>query len=56
MASKTVKGQVNLSSAIQFDRTEYGIKYGSGKFFENLGDKTIKDKVSLQVTLVATPN
>ncbi len=54
--SKTVVGQVNLSSAIKFDRTEYDIKYGSGKFFDNLGDKTIKDEVSLQVTLVGTPN
>jgi len=36
-----------------FDRTVYGIKYGSGKFFENLGDKMIMDDVQLDVLLIA---
>lgn len=33
------------------DRTKYDIKYGSGKFFQNLGDKMINDEFSLDVTL-----
>lgn len=33
------------------DRTKYDIKYGSGSFFDNLGDKTIYDEFELDVTL-----
>lgn len=33
------------------DRTKYDIKYGSGSFFDNLGDKTIYDDFELDVTL-----
>ena len=36
-----------------FDRTKYDIRYGSGKFFENLGDKVIKDEVKLDLKIVA---
>lgn len=34
-----------------FDRTKYDIKYGSGKFFQGLGDKMIHDEVELTVNL-----
>jgi len=30
-----------------FNRLDYGIKYGSGQFFANLGDKMIHDQVKL---------
>ena len=33
------------------DRTKYDIKYGSGTFFSNLGDKTINDNFDLTVNL-----
>ena len=33
------------------DRTKYDIKYGSGSFFEGLGDKTISDNFDLTVNL-----
>jgi polyisoprenoid-binding protein YceI len=33
------------------DRTQYNIRYGSGKFFENLGDKTVYDDFKLKVML-----
>lgn len=36
---------------ITVDRTKYGIKYGSGSFFDNLGDKAINDEFTLSVTL-----
>ena len=35
-----------------FDRTKFGITYGSGSFFENLGDKVINDTVDVEFTLV----
>jgi polyisoprenoid-binding protein YceI len=38
-------------SNIVIDRTKYSIKYGSGSFFDNLGDKTIYDEFKLKVAL-----
>lgn len=37
---------------IIIDRTLYNIRYGSGTFFENLGDKTIFDEFKLKVSLL----
>jgi len=39
---------------ITIDRTAYNIKYGSGTFFGNLGDKTIYDDFDLVVSIKAT--
>jgi polyisoprenoid-binding protein YceI len=33
------------------DRTKYNIRYGSGTFIDNLGDKTIFDEFKLKVSL-----
>tara|TARA_R110002072_G_scaffold64203_2_gene159294 strand:+ start:140462 stop:141040 length:579 start_codon:yes stop_codon:yes gene_type:complete len=44
----TLKRKGNsFSGDLVFDRTDYNVKYGSGKFFTDLGDKMIHDKVSL---------
>jgi polyisoprenoid-binding protein YceI len=37
---------------IDIDRTKYNVKYGSGSFFDNLGDKTIYDDFRLKVNLL----
>jgi len=34
------------------DRTKYNIRYGSGSFFDNLGDKVIYDEFKLKVNLL----
>jgi polyisoprenoid-binding protein YceI len=39
------------TTAFKVDRTKYDIKYGSGSFFDGLGDKTIKDEFELAVSL-----
>jgi len=39
-------------SNITIDRTKYDIRYGSGSFFEDLGDKTIYDDFKLKVNLL----
>ena len=37
---------------LKIDRTKYGIKYGSGSFFDGLGDKTISDEFEVAINLV----
>ena len=37
---------------LSVDRTKYNIRYGSGTFFDNLGDKTIYDEFKLKVNLL----
>jgi polyisoprenoid-binding protein YceI len=39
-------------SNIVIDRTTFNVRYGSGTFFDNLGDKTIYDDFQLKVALV----
>ncbi|PXY42664.1 YceI family protein [Flavobacterium cheongpyeongense] len=39
------------TTVFKVDRTKYDIKYGSGSFFDGLGDKTIKDEFELAVSL-----
>lgn len=46
-------GTITASGKITIDRSEYNVKYGSGSFFDGLGDKTIYDEFDLQVSLVA---
>lgn len=46
-------GVVNAAGKITIDRSEFNMRYGSGSFFDGLGDKTIYDEFDLQVTLVA---
>ncbi len=36
---------------LKIDRTKYGIQYGSGSIFDNLGDKAIADEFELAVAL-----
>lgn len=37
---------------LEFDRTDFGLKYGSASFFKSLGDKAIDNKVSLAFDIV----
>jgi polyisoprenoid-binding protein YceI len=45
-------GTVVANTNIIVDRSKYDVKYGSGSFFDNLGDKTIYDEFTLTVNLV----
>ncbi|MFV8369371.1 YceI family protein [Flavobacterium sp. LB2R40] len=59
----TIKGKTNpitfdlattattAATKLKIDRTKYDIKYGSGSFFDNLGDKAISDEFELAVAL-----
>ena len=39
------------TATAKVDRAEYNVRYGSGSFFDNLGDKTIYDEFDLVVDL-----
>ncbi|NQY09987.1 MAG: YceI family protein [Flavobacteriales bacterium] len=45
---------ITATAEIVFDRTKFDIKYGSGSFFDDLGDKVIIDDIKLKVNLTAT--
>lgn len=47
------KGQHVFQGHFDLDRTEWNIRYGSGKFFEALGMHLVSDLISFQITLVA---
>ena len=44
----------SLSAQAEFtiDRTKWGIEYGSGSVFKDLGDKAIKDEIDFELDLV----
>lgn len=45
--------KVTGDAKFDIDRTEFGLKYGSGKFFEGLGDKMIKDNFTMKFKINA---
>jgi len=59
----TIKGKTNpvtfdfsvygnkANATLKVDRSKYDVKYGSGSFFSNLGDKTIYDEFDLVADL-----
>ena len=59
----TIKGKTNpikfkanlkdgvATANVTIDRSNYDVRYGSGSFFDNLGDKTIYDNFDLEIKL-----
>ena len=45
------EGKIIAQSSLVFDRSIYNVKYGSGTFFEDLGDYLILDDINLEVIL-----
>ena len=41
----------SMIAKLVFDRSKYDVRYGSGSFFENLGDRLILDDIELEVTI-----
>lgn len=46
-------GIVNANGKVVIDRTDWGIRYASGKFYDNLADQAVSDKIELQMKIVA---
>ena len=48
-----VDNKVNAKASFDLDRTKWNIKYGSGSFFDGLGDKMIYDDFKIDLTLAS---
>ena len=48
-----IKPSIIAKANLSFDRSKYDVRFRSGKFFENLGDKLILDDINIDVLLVA---
>jgi polyisoprenoid-binding protein YceI len=46
-------GIVKANGKLVIDRTDWGIRYNSGKFFDNLADETISDSIEFNIRIVA---
>jgi len=49
---KAIRNGKTFTANIQVNRAKFDVRYGSGSFFDNLGDKVIDDIFLLDVTLV----
>jgi polyisoprenoid-binding protein YceI len=43
---------ITAKAKLSIDRTLWDVRYGSGKFFQGLGDKMIKDEIKYDVNLI----
>lgn len=50
--TETANGTVTATGKLTIDRSDFNVRYGSGSFFDGLGDKTIYDEFDLGITLV----
>jgi polyisoprenoid-binding protein YceI len=46
-------GIVKANGKLVIDRTQWGIRYGSGKFYDNLADQTVSDEIEFHMKIVA---
>ncbi len=44
---------VKASGTLVIDRTDWGIRYSSGKFYDNLADQAVSDEVEFIIEIVA---
>jgi polyisoprenoid-binding protein YceI len=51
LLSKNMDGQLKAQAHFDFDRTQWHVFYGSGKFFEKLGSHLVSDIISLELFL-----
>ena len=51
---KNAKETLKITGTAVFDRSKWDIRYGSGSFFDDLGDKVIYDDVELSFSITAS--
>lgn len=55
--TKQIKFDANVlngaaTAMLKIDRTDFDVRYGSGSFFDNLGDKTIYDEFEMDIHII----
>ncbi|MBS4014646.1 MAG: YceI family protein [Bacteroidetes bacterium] len=50
---KVQDGKLTAKADFSFDRSLFDVRFGSGKFFENLGDNLINDEIRVGLDVVA---
>jgi len=50
---KVKDGIVKVSGKVIIDRTQWGIRYRSGKFYDNLADNAVSDEIEIHMKIVA---
>ncbi len=48
-----LEGRITGMADFTFDRSRYDVRFGSGRFFENLGDNLILDDVFMTINILA---
>lgn len=48
------QGRAGLQATMSVDRTRWGMRYGSGRFFRRLGGHVVNDEIDLDVRLAAS--
>ncbi|WP_426490760.1 YceI family protein [Hymenobacter sp. 102] len=54
--TKLPNGQLRVTGKATLDRTQFGIKYNSASFFQNLGSYAIRNECALAFAVVAQKN
>lgn len=47
---------ITAMGSVALDRTLWNVRFGSDKFFDNLGDNVVKDEMKISLSLVAKKN
>ena len=53
LLTEAAGGKIVATGDIKIDRSDFDVRYGSGSYFDGLGDKTIYDEFDLKVKLTA---
>ena len=46
---------LHATGKLVFDRSKYNVRFRSGSFFDDLGDKLILDDIEVDINLIAEP-
>lgn len=46
--------EITAKAQFEIDRSKWNVRYGSGSFFDNLGDDLILDEVGIELELIAS--
>lgn len=49
-------GIIKANGKLVIDRTQWGIRYRSGKFYDNLADQAVSDDIEILIKIVAITN